>query len=244
MRVTETWYCNHCVCLPRDNGDSFVLDPVVPYTLTPLFLVFDYPYTGELQVTAEYAIDEYALTPSTINTFTQLKRLGVTYISGLQDISVSFKGEGEETTTSFFRRVTSTPYAELINTRVVNESGTGHYALYAVGGVDSFPANREWYPVTWRLVDSISELELLTPGQEHNLVGFIRYPVDGRARLVSDGVITLNTQLINDDYFVDLTSPNYLTTTPPTTTSVVRVGKGVSSYTLQLDIEVLVYGNS
>lgn len=241
MRVNEVWYCKHCVCLPRDGGSTFVLEPVIPYTLTPLFLVFDYPYTGELSVTGDYPVDAQALTPSTISTFMQLKRLGVTYISGLQDLSINFKADETASEASFFRRTTSTPFAELIQTTIVQQSSTTPSVLLPVSDGESFPANREWYPVTWQDTDTSSSLALITPGLEHELVGFIRYPIDGRARLVSSGELTVNQTLVNDDYFLDLTSVNYLTQTPPTNTSIVRVGRGINSYTLQLDIEVLVW---
>lgn len=236
MRVKECWLLTNAVCLPRDGGSSFVLEPPVPFTLTPSFILLDSVYTGELEVTGEYISSVDASMLSTINT---LRNLGISYISGLQDISVSFKNEAVSHNTSPIRgELFYSPFVRLIRTQVISttEEVTEPSAVI-VTGWEELPLNKPWYPVSW----SGNTLVPITPGNEGYLAGFIRYPVDGKAVLKTTGFIPFPTPLINDDYFLDLTAPNYISLYPPTTTTVVAIGKGVDQYTLQLTIEVKVW---
>lgn len=235
MRVKECWLLTNAVCLPRDGGSGFVLEPAVPYTLTPSFILFDSVYTGELVLTGDYPSSVDSNTLSTINT---LRSLGVSYISGLQDISVSFKNEAAAIVSPVRPTLHYSPFIRLLRTDIIDSVDSSPTTnVVTVLEPELFPLNKAWYPVSW----SGDTLSLIQPGSEGSLAGFIRYPVDGKAKLVSSGFIPFNTPLINDDYFLDLSMPNYISLYPPTTSTVVAIGKGVDQYTIQLAIEVKVW---
>lgn len=235
MRVKECWLLTNAVCLPRDGGSNFVLEPPIPFVLTPSFIIFDSIYTGELEVTGEYTTTVDSTTLNTINT---LRNLGVSYISGLQDISVSFKNEAVNNVSPVRSNLHYSPFVKLIRTQVlsaVDESPV--VESVAVTDWETLPTNKPWYPVSW----SGATLLPIAAGNEGYLAGFIRYPIDGKAVLRTTGFLPFPTPLINDDYFLDLTAPNYISLTPPVTSTVVAIGKGIDQYTLQLNIEVKVW---
>ena len=235
MRVKECWLLTNAVCLPRDGGSNFVLEPPIPFVLTPSFIIFDSIYTGELEVTGEYSTTVDSTTLNTINT---LRNLGVSYISGLQDISVSFKNEAVGSVSPVRSDLPYSPFVRLIRTQVLSAAAESPVVdAVTVTGWELLPANKPWYPVSW----SGATLLPITAGNEGYLAGFIRYPIDGKAVLRTIGFLPFPTPLINDDYFLDLTATNYISLTPPATSTVVAIGKGVDQYTLQLNIEVKVW---
>jgi hypothetical protein len=226
------------VCVPRDGGDSFVLEPAIPFSLTPLFIKLDSLYTGELLITGDYPNN---VDPTTLNTINTLRNLGVSYISGLQDISVSFKNDSVADSLSPIRNkpLPPTPFLRLITSTVIDTTINAPLdELVPVNNWELFPSNKPWYPVAW----TGNQLTLIAPGNEGYLAGFIRYPVDGKAVLRTNGsFLPFNTPLINDDYFLDLSQPNYISLYPPTTSTVVGLGRGINQYTLQLQLEVKVW---
>lgn len=234
MRIKESWLLADAVCLPRDGGEGFTLSPPIPFTLTTSFIILDQVYTGELEVTGDYPT---TVDPDTISTIATLRNLGVSYVAGLQDISVSFKNEGAPLVAPHRDTTPITPFLRLVRTDVISASSTLLQPLTTVTSPELFPLNKPWYPVSWQ----DDTLSLITPGNEGLLAGFIRYPVDGKSRLVTSGLLPFNVPLINDDYFLDLTMPHYISLFPPPTSSVVAIGKGVDQYTIELNIEVKVW---
>lgn len=241
--VSEVWFMRNCLVLPHEGGKNIIVEPHVDFTITPYFIVFDEPLNGEYTITGTYELAPM-LNSSEVKSLSQLQALGIKGISGLQDVSITFGDTNKSNTNvviSPIRTTTSTRFAWLLSVNVERDSDTPDQLpanLVSITNYLDLPLNKEWYPVRWEG----AELIFIEQGLEAALAGFIRYPVDGKAKLISEGLLPFTQPLSAGDYLLDLSAPNYLSRTiPDDGRSIVRVGRARDSHTLILDIEVMLW---
>ena len=253
MEIKEVWLTKHCLYLPRDKALSVTVAPDIPYTITNLFIVFDQPYTGELEVTSTYS-DELSETTDVaeLTALTKLRELGVASISGLQDINVSFENryiEGQSvqpltdmSNYSPFRRITRTPFAQLVQVSISDSSvpTTGESISLVLNSVLPNDTPLGLYPVI-RVDDTAV---LVTDETITQAIGLIRYATSGSivdVYLSGEIVIPVTTAPLGD-YFVTGVSPYLTDSISSTINGVVRMGSLTGATTFTIDLEVLLYG--
>ena len=251
QKLKESWLFTNCLALPHYKGINPLFSPAVSFTTNSVFYVFDEPLNGFYELTAEYKVSELALTPSDIQALTRLRSLGIASIGGLQDISISFDKYLKSIEThnadaySPFRERVSTPYATLLNTTIEDTSSmdlpTNSYRVVET----TWEPQHTYYPVTWVIDEGLLKLQLIDASNKHQLIGFIKQPTNNVAALY-DKSLYFDTPLVNDDYFLDMTAVNYISTVSngDGLSTVVRVGYPKDSNNLGLKVEVLIYGNN
>lgn len=252
--IEEIWGLNNALCLLKRGMSNVSVSPIpdgVTVTESVEFVTFSEPLSGEFVVTG--MVDESKLlTESSVSLVSQLSKLadaGITYVSGFNDLAVSFSKERRENVIhdsdlAVIGGTFDTFFTRLISARIVEEIEevcTPYELLIKVTGADYtspiplvpiLNQNGNAVKLNWNNIHQLTHVVVTTEEQTQTSV---KAYDENKTVTIPSANFTIGASYCWVDDSFELFSPPI----PEPATKIVLVGVATSLTNLQLSLSIL-----